>query len=408
MPQVQMPRLSDSMEEGTVVAWLVGDGDTVERGQDIAEIESDKATVTYAAEASGVLRIIVPEGETVLLGAAIGRIEADGEAPEPTDAPPNDDGAATEAPADPVPVTATSNGNGASTAKANGLPRPRATPIARRMAESHGLELEALDATGPRGAVVRADVQRALDAAGSPAPAAPAAGEAVVYRAPSRIEQLVAKRMVESRRDIPEYTVAIKIDMSAALAMRSDLKAVAEDIGGARVPSVNDLIVKAVALTLRDHPRVNSAWIDDQVAEFQQINIGVAVATDDGSLVVPVVRAADTLSVGALATTTRELTDRARAGKAAPSDFSGGTFTVSNLGMFGVSAFTAVITPGQGAILSIGAAVTRPVQDGDGIAWRPILTATLNSDHRVIYGAHAAAFLKHLGKLLEHPASLSL
>jgi pyruvate dehydrogenase E2 component (dihydrolipoamide acetyltransferase) len=405
-----MPRLSDSMEEGTLVAWLVADGDTVERGQDIAEIESDKATVTYAAEASGVVRTVISEGDTVLLGAVIARIEAAGEAladvevraaPAPEPAPDSDK---------PQSAASSAGGNGRAASTTNGNPRQRATPIARRIARTHDIALETLEATGPRGAIVRADVERALLTAESTAASTPtdhATDQPAVYRTPSRIEQLVARRMSESRRDIPEYTVAIEIDMTGALAMRAELKAVAPDMSGGRVPSVNDLVVKAVALALRDHPRVNSAWIDDQVAAFQQINIGVAVATDDGSLVVPVVRAADSLSVGALAATTRELTERARTGKASPSDFSGGTFTVSNLGMFGVSAFTAVITSGQGAILSVGAAIPRPVQDGDGIAWRPMLTATLTSDHRIIYGAHAAAFLKHLQTLLEHPASLS-
>ncbi len=234
--------------------------------------------------------------------------------------------------------------------------------------------------------------------------AASSAPTGVRFREPSRIERLVTKRMVQSRTEIPDFAVTVEIDMSAALALRADIKRV----GGKRTPSVNDLIVKACAMTLRDHPRVNSAWVDDQVAEHDHVNVGVAVATDDEQLVVPVIADADLLSLGALAERSRDLTKRARSGGITPAELSGGTFTVSNLGMLGVAHFSAIITPGQGAILAVGSTVTKFVPVDDQPVARPVLTATLCSDHRVIYGAHAAAFLDRLRTYLEHPGSLAL
>ncbi|MGX6449519.1 2-oxo acid dehydrogenase subunit E2, partial [Patulibacter sp. S7RM1-6] len=240
--------------------------------------------------------------------------------------------------------------------------------------------------------------------AAAPGPA-PAAADRPV-RSPSRIERLVAERMVRSRTEIPTFDVTVEIDMGAALAFRADLKA--GRAAGGRVPSVNDLIVKACALTLREHPRVNAAWLEDGIVEPEHVHVGVAVATDDGGLVVPVVRDAGRRTLGDLAAATRDLTGRARAGRIRPSELEGGTFTISNLGMLGVQHFTAIVTPGQGAILAVGATTERYVPVGGAPTLRPIMTATLCSDHRVVYGAHAAAFLDRLRTVLEHPGSLAL
>ncbi len=368
-----MPRLSDSMEEGTIVAWLVEDGTLVSQGDEIVEIESDKATLAYPAEATGVLRIAVATGTAAAPGTQIAQIDVGADRSVAVSLPKVPEGGeATEEAAG-----APTNGTGPST-------------------------------TQPEVATAR-PTTAGDDAPSPPAPAAPAtaatsAPTGVRFREPSRIERLVTKRMVQSRTEIPDFAVTVEIDMSACIALRSDLKRV----GGKRVPSVNDLIVKACALTLRDHPRVNSAWVDDQVAAYEHVNVGVAVATDDEQLVVPVIADADRLTLGQLAERSRELTKRARAGRIAPAELSGGTFTVSNLGMLGVAHFSAIITPGQGAILAVGSTVTRFVPvDGQPVA-RPVLTATLCSDHRVIYGAHAAAFLDRLRTYLEHPGSLAL
>lgn len=359
MPAVLMPRLSDSMEEGTIVSWLVPDGTAVAPGVEIVEIETDKATMAYAADVAGVLRIGAGAGATLPLGALIGLIEVEGEELSAADlagvvgaAEHITEDAAAAPPADP--------------------PRegPTATPEA-------------------------------------PAPG-PGAAPAASRRDPTRIERLVARRMVQSRTEIPEFTVTVEVDMSAALALRADLKAVAGGSSGRRVPSVNDLIVKACALALRDHPRINSAWVDEQIVTPERVNVGIAVATDDDGLVVPVLADADELTLGVLAARTRELTRRARTGEITPPELCGGTFTISNLGMLGVAHFTAIISPGQGAILAVGSSQQRYVPVAGEPVLRPILSLTLTSDHRVIYGAHAAAFLDRVRALLEHPGGLAL
>ncbi|MEV4422845.1 2-oxo acid dehydrogenase subunit E2, partial [Patulibacter sp. NPDC049589] len=244
----------------------------------------------------------------------------------------------------------------------------------------------------------------------APTPAAPADADrapAAALRAPSRIERLVSERMVQSRTEIPEFVASVDIDLAAALALRGDLKAAGAPGGGGRTPSVNDLLVKACALALVDHPRVRSAWTDDGILQHERIDIGVAVATDDGGLVVPVVRGADRLGLAALAASTRDLTGRARKGRITPAEMAGATFSISNLGAMGVSHFTAIIGPGQGAILAVGAAIERYVPIDGQPTLRPICTVTLSSDHRVIYGAHAASFLERLRTILEHPGALA-
>lgn len=405
-----MPRLSDSMDEGTIVAWLVEDGARVASGDEIVEIETDKTTTTWTADQSGVLRIAAGTGDTLPLGATIARIEAD----DRTARNGSTNGATAKAGA----TTGRNGSSAAGTAKAGTgpgdatdaphSPAPPAAGASTPSAKRTGDDTPGAPSTPPATAK-RADG----DAPAAPATAPPGVGAPngdgdVDVREPSRIERLVAKRMVQSRTEIPEFTVTVEIDMAAALALRGELKAVHNGGTEKRVPSVNDLIIKACAIALREHPRVNSAWCDDRIHRFERVNVGVAVSTDDDGLVVPVVPDADTLTLGTLAARTRDLTRRARAGKATPADVSGGTFTVSNLGMLGVAHFTAIISPGQGAILAVGSTTQRYVPvDGQPVL-RPIMAATLSSDHRVIYGAHAAAFLDRLRTLLEHPGSLAL
>lgn len=410
-----MPRLSDSMEEGTIVAWLVEDGAFVAQGDEIVEIESDKATLAYPAEASGVLRIAVENGTAAAPGTQIAQIDVSGDQAvavgvatrDDTGTAASDDAGAVPSDANPSGPRPTADGNESTAAGADGNRTTNgASSDVNGNARTTADDTASAIADGRRAAAPTAERGGTTDAP-TPPPTSSLTGSAptgVRFREPSRIERLVTKRMVQSRSEIPDFSVTVEIDMSGCIAMRADLKR----IGGKRVPSVNDLIVKACALTLREHPRINSAWVDDQVAEYGHVNVGVAVATDDEQLVVPVIADTDQLTLGQLAERSRDMTKRARSGKITPAELSGGTFTVSNLGMLGVAHFDAIITPGQGAILAVGSTVKKLVPVDDQPVVRPVLTATLCSDHRVIYGAHAAAFLDRLRTYLEHPGSLAL
>jgi pyruvate dehydrogenase E2 component (dihydrolipoamide acetyltransferase) len=398
VPEVLMPRLSDATEEATIVAWLVDDGATVSPGDEIVEIETDKATTSYGAEAAGTLRIVAAIGRTVRAGTAIARIET-GDGPGADVAV-----VAGDAPGPDRDGVAPSAGTPEPEPSPEPTPAPEPTPPSSpdpAPEPSPGPEPSGTAAASP--AVASPDFAASADAPLAPVP------DGAVRRAPSRVERLVADRMVQSRTTIPDFAVAVDIDMGRALELRAELKTVGAIGAGGRTPSVNDLVVKACALALREHPRIRSAWDDDgTVVEHEAVHVGVAVATDDGGLVVPVVRDADRLGLGALAATTRDLAGRARAGRVTPRELSGGTFTISNLGALGVAHFTAIVSPGQGAILAVGAVADRLVAVDGAPAVRPVMTATLCSDHRVIYGAHAAAFLDRLRTLLEHPGSLAL
>lgn len=406
MPEVLMPRLSDSMEEGTIVAWLVDDGALVAQGDEIVEIESDKATLAYPAEASGVLRIAVATGTAAAPGTQIAQIDVNADRAVAVNLPANDP-EGMEPSGDATDPGASAGPDASVSPSASTDPIASAGPEASAGAGASAATTDAAqddrptvddgDAASARGASAEAPATAASRLTAS-------APTGVRFREPSRIERLVTKRMVQSRSEIPDFSVTVEIDMSGCIALRADLKR----IGGKRVPSVNDLIVKACALTLREHPRINSAWVDDQVAEYGHVNVGVAVATDDEQLVVPVIADTDQLTLGQLAERSRDMTKRARTGRITPGELSGGTFTVSNLGMLGVAHFDAIITPGQGAILAVGSTVKKLVPIDDEPVVRPVLTATLCSDHRVIYGAHAAAFLDRLRTYLEHPGSLAL
>jgi pyruvate dehydrogenase E2 component (dihydrolipoamide acetyltransferase) len=413
VPEVLMPRLSDATEEATIVAWLVDDGATVSPGDEIVEIETDKATTSYGAEAAGTLRIVAATGRTVRAGTAIARIETG------------------DGPGADVPVVAGEGPGaaepGAGGALAAGTPEPGSAPPAGTPEPAPSPEPTPVpEPTPPSSPDPAPEPSPSPEPSGTgdgpPATPAPGVGgaapadaslapvpEGAVRRVPTRVERLVADRMVQSRTTIPDFAVAVDIDMGRALELRAELKTVGAIGGSGRTPSVNDLVVKACALALREHPRIRSAWDDDgTVVEHEAVHVGVAVATDDGGLVVPVVRDADRLGLGALAATTRDLAGRARAGRVTPRELSGGTFTISNLGALGVAHFTAIVSPGQGAILAVGAVADRLVAVDGAPAVRPVMTATLCSDHRVIYGAHAAAFLDRLRTLLEHPGSLAL
>jgi len=439
MPDVTMPRLSDSMEEATIARWLVAEGERVTRGTELAEVETDKATVTFEAEAEGVLEQLVGEGDTVLLGGLVARIVADGEQSggAPAGAAPGAGApAAAEAAAAPTAAAAapalSSAPEEASPAGNGG--RPASSPLARRLAASLGVDLRGLTGTGPNGRIVRADVEQAAQAqapaaaepatpsapastdAPAPAPAAPAAPRlapadadaggtkgAPEQVALTRTQQLIARRMAESRATVPDFDVSIDVDMEEAWALRARLKASAAE--GEVVPSLNDLVVLACGRALAEQPNANASYRDGAVERYARVNVGVAIATPD-SLVVATVLDADSSSLGAIARTTRALAARVRDGAVTPPELAGATFTVSNLGMFGVDAFTAVINPPQAAILAVGAVKQRAVVHEGELAARRTMTITLSTDHRVLYGADAARFVARVRELLEKPLAL--
>jgi pyruvate dehydrogenase E2 component (dihydrolipoamide acetyltransferase) len=371
--EVRMPRLSDSMEEGTIVRWLKAAGDAVAAGDALVEIETDKATMEYEAEAAGTLEILAADGTTVALGEAIARLVPQGGAPR--EDPPE---------------------------------RILATPVARRMASELGVDLGAVTATGRRGQIMKADVEAFAGGAENgngtgttPAPERDPEAATEPGREPlTRTQRTIARRMAESRAVVPDIELVLDIDMGACLALRAQL---AEHHSPA--PSVNDLVIKACALALRKHSRVNGSYADGAFVLHERVNVGFAVAAPD-SLLVPVVADADRRPVTQIAAATRALAARARDGHITPAELSGATFTVSNLGMFGVDRFTAIINTPQAAILAVGAATERAVVRDGAVTAAVMMTATLAADHRILYGADAARFLTDVRDRLQAPIGL--
>ena len=555
MADVAMPRLSDSMEEGTILKWLKSDGDEVEKGEELVEIETDKANMTYEADEAGTLSIVAKEGDTLAVGETIcsigegggssgGREDAEDEgeeedsgdeeseeekdeeeseeeeseedeeeesedeerepvAEEETDEGEEDEGggdegeekdgdgggpepaeeAEQEEEAEREPVATTEeDGNGdeareTEAASSGGNGRTKASPVARRMARELGVELAALEGTGPGGRIVKADVEAAAGdgkgAAGEdgrePAededekaearaedegeasedegkdetakdegeaaeekgeeaeaptgkddekpkkqkdeqPAKAKSGDAGTGRGETtteeltRLQQTVARRMAESKATAPDFVMTCEVDMEAAVAFRAQLKVAA---GEDPAPSFNDFVVKASAFALRAFPRANGAYRDGRFELYSRVNVGIAVAGQD-ALVVPTIFDADRKSLGDIARDARGLAERVREGKITPPELAGGTFTVSNLGMYGIKRFVAVINPPQAAILAVGEMTPRPVVHDGEIVVRPLLELTLSCDHRILYGADAAQFLGHIRERLENPVSLAL
>jgi len=399
--EIAMPRLSDQMEEATVIKWLKQPGDTVKRGEPLVEVETDKATMVYEAEFDGVLdEIVVDEGSTAALGETIARASGTGASrPAPEPAAPQVEPQAQPPAAPAAARTAARNGG-----KTN---RARATPVARRLANELGVELAALQGTGPGGRIVRADVRDAAAPAAppeeplTPAEEPPAPVEVGVIEL-TATQRTIAARMAESRAQIPEFTLEAEIDMEAVAEIREELRA----LGREPLPSFNDMVVKGVALSLRKHPALNSSWADGRIRRHARVNVGIAVATND-ALYVPTIFDADTLPVFGIATRAKQQIEKVAAGTITPDELRDGTFTVSNLGMYGIRRFHAVINPPQAAILAVGEVARRPVVDNAGaIVARQRMDVALSCDHRVVYGAEAARFLQTLTTLLERPVAL--
>jgi pyruvate dehydrogenase E2 component (dihydrolipoamide acetyltransferase) len=483
--EVTMPRLSDSMEEGTVLKWLVEEGGEVKRGEPLVEIETDKANMTYDADSDGTLiEIVAQEGDTLAIGEVIARVgdaseasgngkpsakeeapaeeetgegeggeeaaEAKGEEAEKGEpegeeveaekaeagegakaedagesrggAGAGDGGGETQA-GDGGAATKTRapSGNGAGDGE-----RIKASPVARRMARELGVELARLEGSGPGGRIVKADVQAAAEGDGAKAateaPAreeerAPAAeerapepqrteagskGEAEVQEL-TRLQQTVARRMAESKATAPDFSISLTVDMTQAVELRKRLKEVSDP-----APSFNDMVVKAAAIALKEHPRVNGAYRDGKFELYERVNIGIAVAALD-ALVVPTVFDADRKSLGQISRDARAAAEKVRDRTITPPELSGATFTVSNLGMFGIEQFVAIINPPQASILTVGKLAKQPAVDDNGrIVARDQMSLSLVCDHRILYGADGAQFLARVKELLEQPLSLAL
>jgi pyruvate dehydrogenase E2 component (dihydrolipoamide acetyltransferase) len=435
--EVVMPRLSDTMERGTIARWLVHEGDAVHEGDVLAEIETDKATMELNAYAEGVLlRILVQDGEAAELGAPIAVIGAEGEDASGFSASSGNGAAAEEtASADtPAPAVAAPVATPApAAAAAPSASRPaaaagdlKASPVARRIASDAGFDLRALagKGSGPDGRIVRVDVERAIAGGAAPsaaeAPAATAAApapaaaeapraatapppEADTIIDPSPMLRAVARRMSESKAQVPHFYLQCEIDMGKALALREELNA---ELAGEGVKlTVNDLVVRASALALRDHPQFHRSWIDGKLHQHGAAHVGIAVALDEG-LIVPVIRNADSLSLRDLAVAARDLVGRARSGSLRQNEIEGGTFSISNLGMLGITSFQAIINPPEPGILAVGSVVERAIGIGGQVAVRPLMAVNLSVDHRAASGADGARLLQTVTRYLEHPLLL--
>jgi pyruvate dehydrogenase E2 component (dihydrolipoamide acetyltransferase) len=445
MADVVMPRLSDSMEEGTILTWLKKVGDQVSVGEELVEIETDKANMAYESDLEGTLtEILADEGETLPIGSPIARIgDSNGEGPGATPSGP----VAGEDPPSP-PVAKASSGIGPPTAppageadgsvtkeaqaEQGGVPaaapeaqsgeRVKASPLAKRLAKERGIELGELRGSGPGGRIVKSDVESAAPPAGDtgegpppapedggPSPVAGPAGRSakgdVSIQEPTKLQATVARRMAESKATAPHFYLSTEVEMSKAVEARAALKATAKE--GDVVPSLNDMVVKAAAIALREFPKANGAYRDGRFELYSRVNVGIAVAAEE-ALVVPTVFDADRKGLRQLASESRALASKVREGKITPPELSGATFTVSNLGMYGITSFEAVINSPQAAILSVGAARETPVVKDDEITSGHLMALNLACDHRILYGHEGAEVLARIRTLLEEPLGLAL
>jgi pyruvate dehydrogenase E2 component (dihydrolipoamide acetyltransferase) len=445
--EITMPRLSDTMEEGTLVKWHVGEGDNVSAGDHLADVETDKATMELNAFDDGtVAKMPIGEGDTVPVGQLIlvlaekgesvddAAAQAGGGASQAESAGEGEASSAGEAPAaEPTEASAASpqptSGGGAAAGSGHRL---RVSPVAQKMAEEHGLDLSQLQGSGPSGRIIKADVQKAIEQgaataeagpAGAPTPAAEPAQPAAP-KAPSpeqlaatgleakslsvsNMRKTIAKRLVQSKTSVPHFTVSLNVDMDPLIELRKTLNAQLESQGIKL--SVGDFITRAAALACVQHPTVNSSWNESTIEQHGTVNVGVAVALPEergGGLIVPVIRDVQQQGLRYISQETKRLAKKAREQGLSQEEMEGGTFTISNLGMFGVDHFEAIINPPQAAILAVGASNEKPVVKNGQIVVGHEMTATLSGDHRVVDGAIGAAYLQTLKQMLENPAGL--
>jgi len=430
--KVIMPKLSPTMEEGQISRWLKKEGDKVSMGEPLAEIDTDKATMEMQALGNGVLRkILINEGQAAPLGqiiAVIGEPDEDiasllSEAPAqpPQEKKPEPPPPEPEQP-QPQPKAKAAAASAAPKVVDNGRQPPAAapdsgrmivSPLAARMAAEAGIDLRSLQGSGPGGRIIKRDIEAAISQP-QPAPAAPSyprvvettrfqqAGASAYRDEPaSEIRKVIAKRLVTSLGPVPHFFLTTEIEMDRAVEMRKGINALDPDLK----ISINDIIIKVAAAALVQHPQVNASFQEKFVRYYEQADIGVAVAIEDG-LITPVVRAANQKSLSQIAAEVRELAERARSKRLKPEEYTGATFSISNLGMFGIDEFTAVINPPEGAILAVGAATAKPVVRDNEIVIRQMMRVTMSCDHRVIDGATGAKFLQTFKKILENPLYL--
>ncbi len=426
-----MPKLSPTMEEGQISRWLKKEGDKVSMGEPLAEIDTDKATMEMQALGNGVLRkILINEGQSAPLGQLIAIIgepnediaslvsEAPAAAPEKKEPPKQE-----EKPAEPPAPQPQARAAAASAAPApspvdNGQPRAASadsgrmivSPLAARMAAEAGIDLRSLQGSGPGGRIIKRDIEAAISQP-KPEPGYPRAvpaGQipqigASAYRdePASEIRKTIARRLVTSLGPVPHFFLTTEIEMDRAAEMRRGINALDPDLK----ISINDVIIKVAAAALIQHPEVNASFQEKFVRYYERADVGVAVAIEDG-LITPVVRAADQKSLSQIAAEVRELAERARSRRLKPEEYTGATFSISNLGMFGIDEFTAVINPPEGAILAVGAMSPKPVVRDNEIVIRQMMRVTMSCDHRVIDGATGAKFLQTFKKILENPLYL--
>jgi pyruvate dehydrogenase E2 component (dihydrolipoamide acetyltransferase) len=429
--QVIMPKLSPTMEEGQLSRWLKKEGDKVSMGEPLAEIDTDKATMEMQALANGVLRkILIKEGESAPLGqiiAVIGEPDEDisqlvSSAPAKTQVP--------TTPTEPEPepqaqkaetlVAASGTGNGREAAASTPSGRLVVSPLAARMAAEAGIDLRSLSGSGPSGRIIKRDIEAAMEQSKAATPALPEkqigrpqlrvvgssqqlqVGASAFRDEPaSEMRRTIAKRLVTSLGPVPHFFLTTEIEMDRAVEMRKGINSLDPELK----ISINDIIIKVAAAALIQHPQVNASYQDRSVRYYERADIGVAVAIDEG-LITPVVRAADQKSLSQIAAEVRELAEKARNRKLRPDEYMGATFSISNLGMFGIDEFTAVINPPEGAILAVGAMSPKPVVREEQIVVRQMMRVTMSCDHRVIDGATGAKFLQTFKKILENPLYL--
>jgi pyruvate dehydrogenase E2 component (dihydrolipoamide acetyltransferase) len=418
---VRMPKMSDTMEEGTLVSWQKKVGDKVKSGDILAEVETDKATMELEAYEDGTLLYVgIKEGDAVPVDAIIAVIGEEGSNVEALLARENGEAPAETAAPAPAAAAPAVNGSEKAVSVADSNERVKASPLAKRLADEKGINLSEVAGSGDNGRIVKRDVDEFKPAAQASAPAAaPAAQTAPAAKAEaapaasepasgdftdtpiSQMRKTIARRLSESLFTAPHFYVTMEINMDKAMALRPQLNEVAT----AKI-SFNDMVIKACAVALKQHPAVNSAWLGDKIRKYNYVNIGVAVAVDEG-LLVPVIREADKKTLSAISGEVKDLAGKAKDKKLQPKDWEGNTFSVSNLGMFGVDEFTAIINPPDSCILAIGAIKKVAAFKEDGTVYPTnIMKVTLSADHRVVDGATAAQFLLTVKKLLEEPMSM--
>jgi pyruvate dehydrogenase E2 component (dihydrolipoamide acetyltransferase) len=424
--KVHMEALSPTMEEGQVVKWLKAEGDTISHGEILAEIETDKATMELVARGDGVLRrILLEEGGTAPVGEVIAIIAGSdeeledvpgkGDGPEGTGKKEGEGSPHESEPEAPEPRLQESEGpEGEKGGPAEGS-RVKASPLARRLAQDANLELSRIEGTGPGGRVVKRDVEAALESGVEARPGAAAVGASMLEAATggpefediplTQMRKTIAKRLVESLGPVPHFFLRVAVDMRRTLEARERVNRLLGE-GEGKI-SINDFILKATAGALARHPEVNSHWNGDSIRRFGRVHLGVAVATEDG-LITPVIRDAHKKGLLQISAEIRELAARGREKRLQPEEYTGSTFSVSNLGMFGIHEFTGVINPPEAGIVAVGGVEETPVVLAGEVVVRPLMKVTMSCDHRVVDGATGARFLRTLKELLEEPAAALL